>query len=313
MGGDVFWIKLQTSTFDSETIMLLESMPEGDTILIIWFKMQILAGKCNANGYLLLNGENPYSDEMLATVFRRSLNSVRLAISAFLKFKMVEIIDGSYFLPEWEKHQNVGSLDKIREQTKQRVARYRAKAKGVTLQITHGNAAETETEIDLEKQQHEIRLLLENTPFRRLTDQELRSLAERHGGKQLMLAADIAVETWHRDKEEIHNPGGYLQSLCSSLIIPSWYHPLEDRKKKAQETEERKLASRKAQEDKKAEEEKELQAREAYWASVSETDQDKFHCAAKESMNPGFELPSVAIAAIAKNLAWESRTEMNTN
>jgi hypothetical protein len=30
-------------------------------------------------------------------------------------------------------------------------------------------------------------------------------------------------------------------------------------------------------------------------------------------MNPGFELPSVAIAAIAKNLAWESRTEMNTN
>ena len=44
MGSDVFWIKLQTNTFDSETIMLLESMPEGDTILIIWFKMQILAG-----------------------------------------------------------------------------------------------------------------------------------------------------------------------------------------------------------------------------------------------------------------------------
>ena len=44
MAGDVFWIKLQTSTFDSETVMLLESMPEGDTILIIWFKMQILAG-----------------------------------------------------------------------------------------------------------------------------------------------------------------------------------------------------------------------------------------------------------------------------
>jgi len=56
MGG-VFWIKLQTNTFDTETITLLESMPEGDTILIIWLKMQILAGKCNAGGYLLLNGD----------------------------------------------------------------------------------------------------------------------------------------------------------------------------------------------------------------------------------------------------------------
>jgi len=175
MGNDVFWIKLQTSTFDSETIMLLESMPEGDTILIIWFKMQILAGKCNAGGYLLLNGECPYSDEMLATVFRRPLNTVRLAISAFLQFKMVEIIDGAYFLPEWEKHQNVSGLDKIREQTRQRVSRHRAKAKDVTLLVTQGNATETETESKLEKQQHEIRLLLSKTPLCRVTDQELKS------------------------------------------------------------------------------------------------------------------------------------------
>lgn len=155
MSTDVFWIKLQTSTFDSETIMLLESMPEGDSILIIWFKMQILAGKCNAGGYLLLNGERPYSDEMLATVFRRPLNTVRLAISAFLQFKMVEIIDEAYFLPEWEKHQNISGLDKIREQTRQRVARHRSKAKDVTLRetqgVTHGNATEQETESELER------------------------------------------------------------------------------------------------------------------------------------------------------------------
>ncbi len=151
MAGDVFWIKLQTSTFDLETIMLLESMPEGDTILVIWFKMQILAGKCNAGGYLLLNGECPYSDEMLATVFRRPLNTVRLAISAFLKFNMLEIIDGAYFLPEWEKHQNIRGLEKIKEQNRLRVARHRAKKKNVTLHVTYGNAAEIETEIEPEK------------------------------------------------------------------------------------------------------------------------------------------------------------------
>lgn len=313
MSADVFWIKLQTSTFDSETIMLLESMPEGDTILVIWFKMQILAGKCNAGGYLLLNGECPYSDEMLATVFRRPLNTVRLAISAFLRFKMVEIIEGAYFLPEWEKHQNVSGLDKIREQTRIRVARHRAKPNDVTLLVTQGNATETETEIEPEKQQQEIRLLLGNTPFFRITDQELRSLAERHGGKQLMLAADIAAETWRRENKEIPNPGGYLQSLCSSLVIPSWYQSPEDRKAKAQAAEEKRTATRKTQEDKKAAEEKEILVRESYWASISETDRNNFRLAAKASMNPGFELPSAAIAAIAKSLAWESRTQMSTN
>lgn len=162
--------------------MLLESMPEGDTVLIIWIKMQILAGKCNAGGYLLLNGECPYTDEMLATVFRRSLNTVRLATSAFLRFGMVEIVDGAYFLPEWERYQNVSGLEKIREQTRQRVARHRAKPKDVTLHLTHGNAAELETEKEQEKQQQGIRLRMKDTPLYGITDQELRSLADRVEG-----------------------------------------------------------------------------------------------------------------------------------
>jgi len=292
--------------------MLLESMPEGDTILVIWFKMQILAGKCNAGGYLLLNGERPYSDEMLATVFRRPLNTVRLAIAAFLSFKMVEIIDGAYFLPEWEKHQNVSGLEKIREQTRQRVARHRAKLKDVTLHVTHGNATEKETEIEPEKQQQGIRLLLKGTPLCRITDQELRSLAERHGGKQLMLAADIAAETWRRETKEIPNPGGYLQSLCSSLAVPSWYQAPDERKAKTQEAQERRLASRKAQEEKKAVEEKEAQAREDYWAAISEDERSGFRLEAKNTAKTGFELPGAAIAAMAKILAWESRSQMNT-
>ena len=216
MGSDVFWIKLLTSTFESEAIILLESMPEGDTILVIWFKMQILTGKCNAGGFLLLNEEHPYTDEMLATVFRRPLNTVRLAISAFLQFKMIEIIDGAYFLPEWEMHQNIDGLAKIREQTRQRVARHRAKPKDVTLHVTQCNAANTDTELEPEKQQQEIRLLLKGSPLNLISAQELRSLAERHGLKQLMIAADVAAETWRRENKEIPNPGGYLQSLCSS-------------------------------------------------------------------------------------------------
>ncbi|MBE2889659.1 phage replisome organizer N-terminal domain-containing protein [Geobacter anodireducens] len=306
MGDGVFWIRLQTDTFDSETIMLLEAMPDGDTILVIWFKMQILAGKCNADGYLILNGECPYSDEMLATVFRRPLNTVRLAISAFVKFRMVEIIDGAYYLPEWEAHQNIRGLDKIREQTRQRVARHRAKAKGVTLPVTPSNATETEaeTEIELEKQQHNVRSLLKDTPLFRITDKELRSLAERHGCKPLMLAADIAAEAWRREKKEISNPGGYLQSLCTSLVVPSWYQSPEVRLAKTQAAEKMRLITKIAQEEKIAAEEKETLDREAYWASISETERDNFRHAAQKSMNPTFGLKDTIISAIAKTMAW---------
>jgi len=226
---------------------------------------------------------------------------------------MVEIVEGAYFLPEWEKHQNLSGLAKIREQTRQRVARHRAKAKSVTLHVTQSNAAETETEIELEKQQHEIRFLLNNTPLCRISDDELRSLVYRHGSKQLMLAADIAAETWRREKHEIQNPGGYLNSFCSALITPSWYRSLEDRRADAEAIEEKRLATLKAKEKQIVAEEKEACDREAFWASISEAERDNFRRKAKESMNPGLELPGAAIAAIAKSMAWENRTQLNTN
>lgn len=312
MAGDVFWIKLQTSTFDSETIMLLESMPEGDTILVIWFKMQILAGRCNAGGYLLLHGESPYSDEMLATVFRRPLNTVRLAISAFLKFKMVEIINEAYFLPDWEKYQNISGLDKIREQTRKRVARYRAKPKDVTLHVAHGNAAEEETEKEPEKQQT-IRRLLEGTPFCHINYQELSVLIERHDNEKLVQAADIAAETWRREKKEIRNPGGYLQALCESHVVPDWYELPEVRNVRLAATADRKRAETRKMEEEQEIEKQEAQKRDEYWFSLSELDRQIFRDEFRASSPLFQDFKDNFLDGIVKMTVWEHRTQMSTN
>ena len=317
MGSDVFWIKLPTNAFDSEAIILLESMPEGDTILIIWFKMQILAGRCNAGGYLLLNGESPYSDEMLATVFRRSLNTVRLAISAFLKFKMVEIVDEAYFLPDWEKHQNVSGLEKIREQTKNRVAKYRQKSKDVTLpvtlQVTQGNAIETETEKELEEKQQTIRRLSAGTPFSRITDLEINGLIELFGSERVMQSADIATETWHRDKKNIKTPFGYLQKLCQSHSVPDWYEPSEKRNAKKEAA-----AERKNMETKKLTEQQESEARESlerdkFWCSLSEVDRQKHRDEFKASSSLFEDFNGDILDGLAKHTAWDNRLQMCTN
>ena len=127
--ADIKWIKLCTDVFDDEKIMLIESMPDADSIIVIWFKLLCLAGKQNNGGVFMLNDKMLYNDEMLSAIFRRPLNLVRLALTTFENFGMVEIINNAYTIPNWEKHQNVDKMDEIREynRLKQRESRARKK------------------------------------------------------------------------------------------------------------------------------------------------------------------------------------------
>ena len=56
----VQWIKITTDIFDDEKIQLIESMPEGDTLIVIWFKILVLAGKQNNSGILSLGNKVYY-------------------------------------------------------------------------------------------------------------------------------------------------------------------------------------------------------------------------------------------------------------
>lgn len=123
--SQVKWIKLETGMFDDEKIKIIESMPDCDTLLVLWVKMLTLAGRVNSGGYIFLSDTIPYTDELLATVFHRPLNTVRLALQTFQRFGMITQDEKGIFLPNFEKHQNTAGLDKIREDTRKRVAAYR--------------------------------------------------------------------------------------------------------------------------------------------------------------------------------------------
>ena len=128
--SDVQWIKIVTEFFDDDKITLIESMPDADTLLIIWIKLLTLAGKKNMNGYIFLTENIPYTEEMLSTLFHRPLNTVRLALTLFKKYKMIHYNeDGVLQISNWEKHQNIEWMDMIREQTRLRVQKFRKKNK----------------------------------------------------------------------------------------------------------------------------------------------------------------------------------------
>ena len=150
--ADVKWIKIYIDMFENKKIKQIEVMPEGDTIIVIWYKLLCLAGNINDSGAIYFSEDIPYDAEMLATEFRRPVATVKLALTTFLKFKMIELVDGVVLVSNWEEYQQVDELSEIREQTRLRVAKHRAlkKLDNVTCNndVTLRNALDIDIDID---------------------------------------------------------------------------------------------------------------------------------------------------------------------
>lgn len=165
--ADVKWIKIVTDIFDNRKIRQIEIMPEGDSILVIWFKLICLAGRINDNGAIYLTPDIPYTEDMLAAQFNRPLNTIKLALNVFTRFGMIEIVDDFLRLPSWEKYQSVDKLERMKAGNRERQARFRERKRDclpggdnggeqnvtlpVTLQVTPCNATDRDREEDRER------------------------------------------------------------------------------------------------------------------------------------------------------------------
>lgn len=206
--ADVKWIKIRTDIFDDEKILLIESMPEKDSIIVIWFKLLCLAGKQNNSGVFMMNDRIAYTDEMLATVFRRPINTVRMALQAFEAYGMVEIIDSVITIPNWEKHQSIDKMEKIKEQNRLRVARHRERQRllttgdGCNITVTESNAVD---KIRLEEDKNK-----KDKPTR-----------HKHGEYQNVLLSDQDMEKLRAEfpndwEERIERLSSYMASTGKS-------------------------------------------------------------------------------------------------
>ena len=149
MTGEVHWIKITTKMFEDEKIRYLESLPEADSILIIWVKLLTLAGKINAGGYIYLTENIPYTEDMLAHQFSRPLNTVKMAITMLTRLKMIEQQDNGIYIVNWNKHQSLDGLEKIKEQNRLRQISFREKRK-LLKESTKENILLLDKDIDID-------------------------------------------------------------------------------------------------------------------------------------------------------------------
>ena len=157
--SSVKWIKINIDMFDDEKIKIIQAMPEGDSLLVVWIKLITLAGKTNDGGYIYIAENMPYTEEMLSTIMNKPINTIRLALSTFLSLKMIEEDTKGIYLVNFEKHQSLDKMEKLKEQNRIRVAKYRDKKKqellecndDVTLHVMQSNGIDIDIDKDIDK------------------------------------------------------------------------------------------------------------------------------------------------------------------
>jgi predicted phage replisome organizer len=160
--AEVKWVKLTTDMFDNRKIKHLRRLPEGNNIVLIWVMLLTMAGRCNSGGMIFLTENIPYTPKMLADELDFEENTVVLALQALEQLDMIVTDNGFFTIAGWEEYQNIEGMEKIREQTRKRVAKCREKkllSQGnVTSNatVTQCNAIEEEKEEDKEKEYHSI-------------------------------------------------------------------------------------------------------------------------------------------------------------
>jgi predicted phage replisome organizer len=159
--ADVQWIKIYTNMVSNKKIKRIRTLPEGNNIVLIWVFLLAQAGESNKNGALYLTDAIPFRAEDLAIEFDFELSIIQLALITLEKFSMIEVFEDIIYIRNWNEYQNIEGLDKIREQTRLRVEKYRGKQKLLpsnatsnatsNVTVTQGNATEEDKELDKEK------------------------------------------------------------------------------------------------------------------------------------------------------------------
>lgn len=86
-----YYLKLKEDFFDSEEMKILESMKNGIEYQNVYLKMCLLSLK--SDGALLFKNMLPYSLEMLSSVLRINIDTIKTAIEVFQKIGLITMTD----------------------------------------------------------------------------------------------------------------------------------------------------------------------------------------------------------------------------
>lgn len=224
---DVKWIKITTDMFEHRKIRYLRRMERGNEMVMIWVMLLTLAGRCNDDGRIWFTEDLPYTPELLGDELGFDVGLMENTLDILDRLGMMERNGDEITVIGWNDYQNVEGLDRIRKQTKERVAKHREKNRqqsdgcNVTgnVTVTQCNATEKEKEREEEKE-----ILKKNKNMRQASlpvdtnsSQALSLPPKRpYGVYENVLLGDAAYAALQKDfpadwEERIENLSSFLQ------------------------------------------------------------------------------------------------------
>lgn len=245
--AEVKWVKLSVDLFDNPKIKFLRKQPQGDRLALIWVMLLTKAGRCNDEGLIYLTEDMPYTAKMLSQELGFSERLMTQALETMEKLGMVAFTEeGHLYLPGFAEHQSLDALEKVREQTRERVARYREKKQNEAsmtgnVTVTQCNGTDIEEEREEEKESVEKTKPADKPPRKRFappSTQEVESYARETGlrvdaqrfvnyytsigwkvGKNPMKDWRAAVRTWER-KDQADKPKDGPENHWGYVLAP---------------------------------------------------------------------------------------------
>ncbi len=137
----VRWIKMDVDMYKNEKLCRVREVL-GNEGCYFWAALLMIAGKSNLGGALMVSPKVPYTIGTLAKEAAVSRRLANRAVPLFVRYDMLCRRAGVWVIRDWENHQNAEQMEKLREQARQRKARYRQRQKEKTDEQFQDNNAE---------------------------------------------------------------------------------------------------------------------------------------------------------------------------
>ena len=142
-----YYLKLKENFFDSDSMVLLESMQDGILYSNILMKMYLKS--LRNNGYLVLNNAIPYNAQMIATVTRHQIGTVEKALEMFQQLGLIDVLDsGAIYMSDIQLFVGKSSTEGDRKRAER--MKIKSEINPVIGQMSDKHPREIEKELDIE-------------------------------------------------------------------------------------------------------------------------------------------------------------------
>lgn len=224
-----YYLKLKENFFDSDEMIILESMPDGVVYSNILLKLYLRSLK--SEGRLMFNERIPFNSTMLSQVTRQSIGDVEKAVQLFKELGLIEIMDnGAIYMTEIQNF--IGRSSTEADRKREFRARIESEKLGISYngqmsgQMSDKNPPEIELEIE-----KELEIKIEREKKKKPTSKKSPLPRHKYGEYQNVLLTDDQLAKLKEEfpdwEQRIENVSSYCEATGKKYnnyltVIRNW-------------------------------------------------------------------------------------------